>query len=564
MLDRRWLLPVVVIGSLTLGMVAWRVRGLAAPADCLLEYTNPQSDDRAHFIAPLERGLVHVMGLAASTSSKISRIHFLITHQGKTYEIPAYLSPAQLKPFGATDREEAITFTAPLYLEPDTPLRIIVWVDEPAQQITFIPDTEQAEHRLRELAEGSEASARASYRLGCALAQLKRPDEAEMAYRAAIARDPRFIEARVELGKALLKRGEMAEAGELLQEAVEQAPGEPAAHVALAQWYVTQHDFNNALETLRQAVQAAPGDAVVQMALGDVLSLADKQAEAVQAFERAVELAPEYSATYVMLAMQLWGINDERAVKELRTALAINPLDLECHGLLAAVLEDPENPEPALAVYRETLTLFPDEWTVWEHLAELLEEAQRITEAIEAYREAIKRKPNLASARANLGHLLLVQGQEEEAEDQFRKAIQVWPQCADAHLGLGMILDMQSQRQEALMEYCRAIEADPDVGAAYMQLAWSVEQGTKLAGALAHYRAAVKQNPKNGRLHAVLAALLYHQGQYRAAWDHLYVCARLNVWVSSTFVDDLKAKQPPPKGDPWRDCASKDGRGNSK
>ena len=144
--------------------------------------------------------------------------------------------------------------------------------------------------------------------------------------RAALARDPRLLPARIVLASALLGAGDIAAA---LAEAEAVLAIDPAVAVAHFIRGTALHDrcrSGEAAAALQRAVALAPGDAAAWLNLGVALTALDRLDAAVQALRQACQLAPESAEAYASLGTALVrSLRLPEAVSAYRAALRLRP-----------------------------------------------------------------------------------------------------------------------------------------------------------------------------------------------------------------------------------------------
>ena len=126
-----------------------------------------------------------------------------------------------------------------------------------------------------------------------------------------------------------------------------------------------------------------------------------------------------------------------RTVQLAREALATAPGDWVLHGLLARALVAADQPDAAIAEWREVASRIPHDATPYFETAQILVEHARV----------------------------------QEAEGQFQRAIQVNPDFAKAHEGLGLLYARQQRPAEAIRHLRTAVRLDPTRGQAVQELA---------------------------------------------------------------------------------------------
>jgi len=165
-------------------------------------------------------------------------------------------------------------------------------------------------------------------------------------------------------------------------------------------------------------------------------------------------------------------------LKELHTAVKLNPANAAAHRLLARI-------------YVEQSDLLGGE-------AEL--------------RRALASKPS-AEVHFELG---LVEGQIgnlDAAAAQFRSAIRMNPGYAPAHSMLGITEHRQGDHISALNEFRKAVELDPKDPETQYNLGMELKAGGDLVGAIAALREAIELKPDLEKARYNLSIVLRAQGQ---------------------------------------------------
>lgn len=115
----------------------------------------------------------------------------------------------------------------------------------------------------------------------------------------------------------------------------------------------------------------------------------------------------------------------------------------------------------AVQFIREALVAAPDDWQLHELLARALFAADEPDAAIAEWREVAKRIPQDATASFETAQILVQQGKTAEAEAQFLHALEVNPDFAKAHEGLGLLYVRQARQADAIRHLRAAIRLDP-------------------------------------------------------------------------------------------------------
>ena len=160
----------------------------------------------------------------------------------------------------------------------------------------------------------------------------------------------------------------------------------------------------------------------------------------------------------------------ERAMEQLRRAVAIAPKDARTIYRIGFLLDQKGDRREAEARYREAVALEPDLFEAQFKLGNILLADTRTADAIACFREALRANPGMVAARCNLAQALTTLGRAEEAIAEYRETLKQSPDLAQAHGGLGRALEAAGRLDEAIEHYRKAVELAPDLAIARSDL----------------------------------------------------------------------------------------------
>lgn len=281
-------------------------------------------------------------------------------------------------------------------------------------------------------------------RLGEALLEQGRLDDAEVHFRAILQRDPKNARALLGLGQVAHFRGDLKTSLHQLTLSAQHAPNVRATHALLVEIHHRLGD-ETAAESQRQQLLRAPEDP----------GWPDPYYEEVQ--RCAVGVLPEISKANRLFQQ---GRGSE-AVKMLQETVARHPQSLLAYlalGRFCNQLGDVTAGERAL---REAVRRQPDAFEAHFELGLALQIQQRNDSAAECYRATLALKPDYAPAHYQLGHCLLRQGDRLGARDAFRAGVRYRPNFAACHRDLAFLLAEQGATAEALLHVQEAVRLNP-------------------------------------------------------------------------------------------------------
>ena len=191
------------------------------------------------------------------------------------------------------------------------------------------PETRVAIERVASIVERTpeEASAEAYFAQGVLLDGQDRLDEAETAYRNAIACDPEWGRSYYGLGVVLHQQDQVEEAEAYLRKAIALEPAWSRAHNGLAILLRMNGRMEEARERAKRAVELAPNNVASRNNYGNLLVRLERYEEAVEEYRVAIAVAPDHPAPYYNLACvsSLQGKHEE-AYEYLEHAIDLDPV----------------------------------------------------------------------------------------------------------------------------------------------------------------------------------------------------------------------------------------------
>jgi Tfp pilus assembly protein PilF len=120
------------------------------------------------------------------------------------------------------------------------------------------------------------------------------------------------------------------------------------------------------------------------------------------------------------------------------------------------------NPDKAIIQLKEAVALNPDSPKAHNLLGIAYFQNKDYRLAAKEYEKAIKLDKSYAQAYNNLGSACFMLEQIPRAEKMFRKAISLSPGLVSSHYGLGTLLASQGRVEESSRYFSKGIELDPE------------------------------------------------------------------------------------------------------
>lgn len=215
----------------------------------------------------------------------------------------------------------------------------------------------------------------------------------------------------------------------------------------------------------------------------------------------------------------------DTAVQLLRAAIGLEgPAPHLCRNL-GILLERQNQPEAAVACYRQALAGQPEESGLWVRVAELLGGLGRFGEAAEAWHSAAKSRPD--ADRERVGWLvaraqnLALAGEHEQARVELASILQTHPQETAARYTLGVVFMHLDRIGPAVEAFAQVVAEDPAHADAQNNLGVLRQSLGETARARQHYAASLAVRPESIGARYNLGTLLQETGEIAAAMAEL-------------------------------------------
>lgn len=430
-------------------------------------------------------------------------------------------------------------------------------------------DPAEAAERLSRVLELDPANQPARLRLGEALLQLGRWEEAEAAFGQALEDEAGSAAAHYGLGRAADARQEHSTAVEHFERALELQPGANLVHYSLALAYrhlgdldKAQHHsalygrvgvvfpeplsselretaqsthfftvfadlaldigkFDAAEKGFRRALEADADNPKAHRGLGLVAQSRGDLATAREHFLEAHRLDPE-SADYPYYLAEIASRSGdlETAIEYLGAALDADPGLHYARFRLAEAHRLQGRHDEALRLYEEVLASEAQNRPALLNRVGMLHQLGRLGEARRRAEELVEQAPGDAAARVALASILKDLGESAAAEHELETALGLEAPSTDtalAHYNLGVMLDERKIGLEAAKHYAMAIDLDPDLLEARFQLGVSLARANRMGDAAQLFTEVLERRPGHLEARLGLATAEVLRQRYAAA-----------------------------------------------
>jgi tetratricopeptide (TPR) repeat protein len=214
---------------------------------------------------------------------------------------------------------------------------------------------------------------------------------------------------------------------------------------------------------------------------------------AIICYKKALSVDPTLRDTHLFIGEALYACGRVRAaIPELQTAAKDEQRSPDAAALLGDAYQALNQPEQAIAAYKQAYALAPADAGYQLVLGVCLEKLHRWTEATKAYEKALQLEPSYALAHIRLGILLVNCGRREEGLAHCKRAVILAPRSVLAHNALGTVYTQYRQYAEARGEYVTAVELNPRFLFGQVNLGRVLEKMNLPVQALVHFKECIR------------------------------------------------------------------------
>ncbi|MEO7271633.1 MAG: tetratricopeptide repeat protein, partial [Vicinamibacterales bacterium] len=273
----------------------------------------------------------------------------------------------------------------------------------------------------------------AQYLLGTVRQARNEPTEAIAAYNEVLTLNPRAAPAQLELARINSAVGKSATAVQLASTLVNTDPKNLDARLALVQALRRQGDVQRAARELTSLLASAPKSDQVQTEAGEVAYAQRDLKTAAEHFDRALAIAPDsYEATAGRINVSVAQKNTADAVKRAEARLATHPKDpatLALAGRTYAIAGDLAKSE---ALLQQSIAADASYMPAYYYLGQIYVRQKRLGDARQRYEEMAKKQPDNVSAHTMVAMLLQAENKPVEAKARYEKILQIDPRATMA------------------------------------------------------------------------------------------------------------------------------------
>jgi Flp pilus assembly protein TadD len=224
--------------------------------------------------------------------------------------------------------------------------------------------------------------------------------------------------------------------------------------------YMQAGQWADAEKLCRQIIHTESTNCPAWAKLGLCLYRQNKKSEAAVALGEALKYQPDSIDILRLAALSLLesgkateAINLFRRVIEVTPGNSQPAQAAEPYYDLGVALAINRQFDDAIAAYRKSLSIDPNNSLAWNNLGNLLKRTGKLSESVDALREAVRLKPDWADPQCNLATTFIAQGDIDSAEKLFDAALALAPDSPQIHYNHGVLLLLKGDFLRGLPEY---------------------------------------------------------------------------------------------------------------
>jgi|GEM_PF-5606711 len=282
--------------------------------------------------------------------------------------------------------------------------------------------------------------------LGTIHAKRKRFQEAEQAFKTAVALDTNSAVAHLALGDFYRLKGEPGEAEAQYELAMTLTPTSSVARARVAELKLRNGDVNGArilFEGIHKDTSEYAG-ACYRLAQ---IAIAEKDyVKAVKLLQQTLQASPYHFSAFILMqrAKEALGRHDEVS-RDYQRVISLFPKAVQLRYELALFHARKADFIPAIAELKECVARAPDWGEATALLAELNLRVGNFDAAIETLTKYLERHPDSAAAYALLGRIYQAKQDPRQALSAYRKVVELAPSSPEGFYLAGMALRQQGR-----------------------------------------------------------------------------------------------------------------------
>lgn len=339
-----------------------------------------------------------------------------------------------------------------------------------------------------------------SFLVGKASALLNEPGLASVYLEKYLKFKPDDLESYVLLAEAYFKLGNNAESYKNFAKALLLNPNHPQALYGMGLTQLKERKFKEAAEFLEKAIANNVDSKEIYFELGTAYEELQDLAKAAENYEKYARKGPANPfPAWLKLAQTFQRLNQpDRAIAAFREALKINPDDLNCNYNLAKLLAETGQFGEAEMIFNKLASMNKrDAITYYGQIMQMYDRAQNYEKAVEAARKIVDINPRNEVALYNLAIMYDRLGRLEDAAQTLNECLAVKSDYTQALFNLGIVYDRMKKHPEAVEAFKKYTALAPDDPSGWLNIGLEYMLMKDFEKALPNLEKSVALNPNN-------------------------------------------------------------------
>jgi tetratricopeptide (TPR) repeat protein len=356
---------------------------------------------------------------------------------------------------------------------------------------------QEATERLQKALKLDPNSANAYYFLGMAQKGTGLMDQAKTSFTQALKLSPRMSQAAAAIANIDVRDADQSDALRMADKALDTNPGLESGHIAKAGALIAKGDIQHGELELQEALRADP---VALPALVTLLKLSLSKGntpEVIQRISGLLQQHPQNAGLHFLLALGYFSIKDlDRAEAGVRKALALDPRTPEAYSLLANIDFARGATEKAKSDLRSAIAVQPLNVSNYVALGAQFEKESNWDEAKKSFEKAHAMDQNAPSVSAELAFLYLEHGGDVNvAVSLAQMAKQKMPESPMTADALGWAYYKLGSTDLAIAQLKESTAKIPDNPVYQYHLGMAYKSARRMDMAAQSLRTALKEDP---------------------------------------------------------------------
>ncbi len=370
------------------------------------------------------------------------------------------------------------------------------------------------------------------------LAAYNRTDEALVELQRAEGLDPYNEELLISRGMIFSKKGLSHQAIRMFEKAIDMADEPPAdIYMLLGNEYQNLKQYEQAIEYYKLALHHDGEDELAVYNIAYCFELVDDNAEGLKFFQEFLEENPYSEIGWYQMAVAWHNeSNFEESLRAVEYSIVIDDQFAAAYHEKASILEDMENYEGAIEVYKELIELDSPTGISYLKISNIYKRMGNPRAALVYSIKATHEDPSLDEAWMERGLLLNEIGKLSEGIYFIRKATELCPENADYQFICGTSNRKMGFLGEARVNFQKVLDLghiEPRVWINFADLLIELEE---YEGAMQKLSKGIELNPEDAALNFTYAGYLFLIGSDDEAAGFLENALHLNGEVGPDFL----------------------------